>query len=358
MLEVLLRPELSSLIPYDPGQVPYGIKLDANESPFDIPETVRQQLSEYILMQPEIHRYPDSDSTALRQGLAEKWKVSPENIIVGNGSDQLIQLLISLFVGPGDRVVCPAPSFGMYALTTRITGGIPVEVGLEEDMGYAYNVDAILQAVHENHAKILFLCTPNNPTGGVLPLPDIHRMVRDCSNTLVVIDEAYGEFAGDSFIPWVGQYENAVVLRTFSKAYGLAGIRCGYSVSGAAAAKLINRIKPPYNVSTLTQKMACLLLAESTEVDARIHTICTERDRIAEQLANMPGIRVFPSQANFLLVRVPDAAMLYRRLLERGILIRSYGGSSLLAQCLRITIGTRQENEKLLQALNDILTFM
>ncbi len=351
MLNNLIRPEFRNFTPYNANQIPYKIKLDANESPFDLPQSVRHKLANWLLEAPELNLYPDTDSIELRNALAEHWGLDPESFVIGTGSDQLIQVLIHLFVGQGDKVLCPEPSFSMYKLTTKIAGGIPVDFPLNKEDNYSYPVDNLIEVVNNEKIKLVFLCTPNNPTGGILPEKDIIRIIENCNDSVIVVDEAYAEFSGETVISLVERYQNLVVLRTFSKAYGLAGIRCGYSVSGKEMADQINKIRPPYNISSLSQKVAKWVLEEKRELNENIQVIIKERDYLAEVLSEIPDVTVYPSQANFILIKVQDVHSMNRRLMDRGILVRAYGSTPMLENCLRITVGTRPQNDMVVDTI-------
>lgn len=355
MIESLVRPEIRSFIPYNANQIPFRVKLDANESPFDLPEAVRQKLSRYFLEDPELNLYPDTDSIQLRNTVGEHWKVPPEGVVIGTGSDQLIQLLINVFVGKNDKVLCPVPSFSMYSLAATIAGGTPVEFILDKENNYAYDTDRFIEAANRENAKVVFLCTPNNPTGGTVPEEDVVKILEGCRRSIVVVDEAYAEFSGETAIPLVSKYENLVILRTFSKAYGLAGIRCGYSISGKEIADQLNKVRPPYNISALSQKVAELVLKESAEIQKNIETILAEREYLASELSKLEGVHIYPSKANFLLVKVRDGKDLNVKLVEKGILVRFFGSSPLLENCLRISVGTREQNEILVREWKSIL---
>mgnify|MGYP000270516884 CR=1 FL=1 len=351
MLNNLIRPEFRDFTPYNANQIPYKIKLDANESPFDLPQSVRHKLANWLLEDPGLNLYPDTDSIELRNALAEHWGLDPLCFVIGTGSDQLIQVLIHLFVGKGDKVLCPEPSFSMYKLTTKIAGGIPVDFLLNREDNYSYSVDNLVEVVNREKIKLVFLCTPNNPTGGILPQKDIIRIIETCSNSVIVVDEAYAEFSEETAIPLVGKYQNLVVLRTFSKAYGLAGIRCGYSVSGKEMTDQINKIRPPYNISSLSQKVAKWILEEKRELNENIQVIVKEREYLADALSKIPSVTVYPSEANFILIKVQDSHSLNKKLMNKGVLVRAYGNTPTLENCLRITVGTRPQNDTVINTI-------
>ena len=354
MIEQLIRPELRSYIPYDANQQPYKVKLDANESPFNMPENVRIKLADYIKDNPELYLYPDSDSNELRNVLAEYWNINKDGILVGTGSDQLIQVITNVFIGCEDKVLFPAPSFSMYKDACIIAGGIPVKYTLGIDNGYSYSKELIKRAYDEEHPKLVYICNPNNPTGNIMSKEDVLDIVRYCTKAIVIVDEAYAEFCDVSVIPYINQYENLLVLKTFSKAYGLAGLRCGYSLSCAKLAKAVKIAKPPYNISSLSQKIAMLMLEEQKDIQSKVDYLNRERDWLSTEISKINGVKVYPSYANFLLVKIENSVDVYKRLCEKGILVRAFGTNPLLYDCLRLSIGTHEHNTILLDELISI----
>lgn len=354
MIKELIRPEIRSFVPYDANQQPYRIKLDANESPFNLPAAARQKLSEYILNDPQLNLYPDTDSVKLRKALSEHWAVDYRNIIVGTGSDQLIQVIANVFVGPGDKVLYPAPSFGMYGDSCIIAGGTPVKYILEPEQSFEYSKKTIFEAYDRERPKLVYICNPNNPTGNIMPVSDVLEVVRYCKNSVVVVDEAYAEFCDTTVIPHILEFENLIILRTFSKAYGLAGIRCGYSIAGPALTGGVNLARAPYNISSLSQYTAQLVLEDMEEIKKNIQYLVEQRIRLSEELKQIRGISVFQSHSNFILVKVERCKEVYKRLCEKGIFIRIFGSSPLLENCLRISVGTEQQNTILLDELKAI----
>lgn len=354
MIEKLIRPEIRSFIPYDANQKPYRIKLDANESPFNMPLSARQKLADFILNNPELNLYPDTDSLKLRKVLSEHWSVDIQNIIVGTGSDQLIQIIANVFIGPGDKVLYPAPSFGMYGDSCIIAGGTPVKYILEPEKRFEYSKQTIFAAYDKEKPKLVYICNPNNPTGNLMPKDEVLEVVRYCSNAVIIVDEAYAEFCDTTVIPYVNNYENLIVLKTFSKAYGLAGIRCGYSIAGQNLTRTVNLARAPYNISSLSQYAAQLVLEEKEEIRKNISYLVAERDLLKTKLAQIKGIEVYDSYSNFILVRVENCGEVYNKLCEKGIFLRIFGSSPLLQNCLRISVGTREQNTILLDELSSI----
>lgn len=359
-IEALIRPDLAALEPYTPI-VPFEalsarlglpveriIKLDANENPYGPAPGVREALARY----PFYAIYPDPDQTELRAAISRYIGQPSERIICGNGSDEIIDLLMRLFVAPGDAVVEAPPTFGMYSFNTGIVGGRLVQV--PRDAAFGVDVEAIAAAVEASHAKLIFLPSPNNPDGSLLPRAAVERLLE--LPAVLVVDEAYAEFSGQSVADLVGQAPNLVVLRTFSKWAGLAGLRIGYGLVPEPIIRHLWKIKPPYNINMAAQVAALASLAAVDELLANVRRIVAERERVFAALAAMPQVRVYPSAANFLLVRLHsgDGRAVKQALERRGILIRYYHKPG-LQDCIRISIGTPAQNDALLAALRELL---
>lgn len=355
MIKDLVRSEYKDFIPYNANQVPYRVKLDANESPFEIPMSIRKKLADIIMEGPSLNLYPDTDSIELRKTLSAYWGVDMEGIVVGTGSDQLIQVLVNTFVEKGDKVIFPAPSFGMYKLDTIIGGGTAAEILLKEEDNFDYNIDEFISKAKSEAAKMVILCTPNNPTGNLLPIKDIEKICTMCPNTVIVVDEAYTEFAGESASSLLPKFENLIVLRTFSKAYGLAGIRCGYSLSGKEMAVEINKVRPPYNISSLSQLVAKLVFEDREEIDAQIKYLIEQRKYLSGEIEKIDNVCVLPSGANYILVKLPDAKTVAKELEKRGVLVRSFGDAPVLGKYIRISVGSKEQNDILLEELKVIV---
>ncbi len=354
MINDLIRPEFKDFMPYTTNQAAYRVKLDANESPFDLPMSVRKKLADIIIEGPALNLYPDTESIELRKTLSTYWGVDMEGIVVGTGSDQLIQVLVNTFIGKGDKVVCPVPSFGMYKIDTIIGGGTAVEVVLKEENNFEYDIDEFISKAKSEEAKLVILCTPNNPTGNLLSLKDIEKICSNCPNAVIAVDEAYAEFAEESAASLLPKFENLIVLRTLSKAYGLAGIRCGYSLSGKAMADELSKVKPPYNISSLSQLVAKLVFEAREEIDSQIKYLTEQRAYLSGELEKLDGVRIYPSGANYVLVKLPDANAVAKELERRGILIRSYG-DPVLSKYIRISVGNKEQNDILLEELKSII---
>lgn len=355
----LVRNELKDFKPYKVEQSGYKIKLDQNESPYDIPLRVRRAMAYFFSeesIKTGLNEYPDNDSEALLKKLASVWSVNKENVLASSGSDQLIQTIITTFAGRGDSVVMPAPSFGMYRIYTALSGANAVEIPLLEKEAFSYNIAAIIECVNSLKAKVLFICTPNNPTGNIMSEKDIEIILENCKNTIIAVDEAYAEFSGTTSIGLTEKYRNLVVLRTLSKAYGMAGLRCGYCIASSELIYELNKIRPPYNINTITQKMAVLILECEDESRIAISKIVEERDRVCNTLKSK-GLYVLKSYSNSLLVKFNKAGKVFEDLKKKSILVRYFGEDHLLSSYLRIGIGTPEQNDIVINTLKELEVF-
>jgi len=341
-----IREDLKSFIPYEPGEVPSGIKLDANENPYDMDTRVKSEIINWLTEEKSFSVYPDTNADELRNAIAKFYDVNKKQIICGVGSDQLIDCLIRGVMMPGDRVVYPTPSFSMYQSIITLNHGKGVAVDLETD--FSYNIEKMIKACNDHDAKLLILCTPNNPTGNSLPLDEIREIAKRV-NCLIMIDEAYGEFAGESTISLVDEFENIVVLRTFSKAYGLAGLRIGYGIGSEEALYPIEITKPPYNINTFTQMVAKKVIENPETYKRHVQKMKKDREILASGLIAL-GITVYPSDANFLLVDCGNID-LDQILKEKNIYIRKMNIRD--KQMYRISIGSKEQNKFVLKSIQE-----
>jgi len=308
--------------------------LDANENPFG----------------GGLNRYPDPQQKVVKQRLSELKDISTENILLGNGSDEVLDLLFRAFCEPGvDNVVILPPTYGMYKVLSGVNNVEAKEVLLDEN--FQPQVAEILTAAKE-HTKMLFLCSPNNPPGNAFDKDSITELLNNF-NGLVIIDEAYIDFCDQpSWINELSKHPNLVVTQTLSKAYGLAGIRLGICYASTAIIAILNKIKPPYNVNELTQQKGLEKLNDITSVEKEIVNILTEREVLIAALQNISLIeKVYPTDANFILAKVDDATLRYNQLVEKGIVVRNRTTQPLCENTLRLTVGTSKENEKLIKTL-------
>jgi histidinol-phosphate aminotransferase len=362
-LGAVIRSEVAAIRAYHvavPPGAPARIKLDANESPFALGDAMREALAaevEKALADVEFHRYPDPEARDLRQLLAHDLSVEPEQILVSNGSDEAIQMLLLAVGGPGVAVASPVPTFVMYEIGARIQGlrflGHPLSEQFDLD------VVSFCDLLRVERPRLVFLAWPNNPTGVLYGAAVIEEILNVCTgngcNALVVVDEAYVHFSGESFLPRLNAYPNLVILRTLSK-IGLAGIRLGMLVASPAVVREINKVRQPYNVNALTQAAARVMLRHPDIASRHAAAIVKERERMRVRLRDLPGITLYPSRTNFFLIRTARPGdEVFRGLFERGIQVRNFSQAPYLADCLRVTIGTPEENKALLDALAAVL---
>ncbi len=350
-LQEWIKPEVRGLRPYEAEPSGPRIRLDANESAFDFPEELKREIWE-TFAQAAWNRYPDSECRELRKALAEREGVSAHQVLLGNGSDEIIRDLLVCFGGPGTRTVFPTPTFSMYRLLTIALGGTPVGVPLQAD--WSLDAPALQQEMAAETTRILFLSSPNNPTGNSFSAETMLDLLQG-TDRLVVVDEAYRMFSGGSLVARLGDFTNLAILGTFSKAFSLAGLRVGYVVAHPEVIQTLNRVRLPYNLHAFAQAAARVALRNPDLWQAQAEQIMAERERVARALSGYPGVTVFPSQANFILVRVSGALDLRNKLAGQDIAVRGFPANEGLSDCLRITIGLPQENDALLAACRQAL---
>tara|TARA_R100001143_G_scaffold54182_1_gene49908 strand:+ start:8863 stop:9933 length:1071 start_codon:yes stop_codon:yes gene_type:complete len=346
-IKSLLRENIRNLVPYRSARDDYneGLLLDANENSLGAP--IRNQL--------DLHRYPSPTQDALRKKIASWRGVDFENIFLGVGSDEPIDLIIRMFCEPGDdSILTTPPTYGMYKVAANINNVKVKEVLLTPN--FHLQVDEILKA-SDSKTKILFLCSPNNPTANNLKKTDLLKLISKFPG-IVVLDEAYIDFSGqESMADLVQQYPNLVVLQTFSKSFGLAGIRLGIAISNPEIIEVMLKVKAPYNINKLTADMALKAFDQMPVMELNIEKIIDERDYIAEQLSYADAVeKVYPSDANFLLFKIKNAKEVYQKLAEKGVIIRYRGNEPHCEDCLRVTIGMPDENIRFLKTLKEILS--
>ncbi len=330
-------------------------KLNQNESPWDLPPELKREILAAAEAAPW-QRYPEFAPPALLAELAAHYGWVADGVLVGNGSNELIQATLAVALEPGGVVVAPSPTFSLYRLLTGVLGGHYRPVPLGRD--FAYDVDALVDTAVREHARVVVLNSPNNPTGSALPEGAVRRVLEE-TGALIVCDEAYQEFGGPTALPLLAESSRLVVLRTFSKALGMAGLRFGLALAHPAVVREIAKAKLPYNVNVVTLAAAAAALRHGPALEERVRLIVENRRRLVARLGQLPGITVFPSAANFVLVRFErqPAREVFRRLLdEHGILVRDVSGGSELTQCLRISIGTAEDVEAVAEGLEQILS--
>jgi histidinol-phosphate aminotransferase len=349
--EDLVRPEILALKAYPVPQSEGMVKLDAMENPYSLPEETRRQLAE-VLARVDLNRYPDPAAPKLRELIRRKMRVpAGMEVLLGNGSDDLIQIVTLALARPGAVMMYPGPTFVMYAMNATFFGMRAVQAGLRDD--FSLDLNDFLKAMREHQPALVYIAYPNNPTGVLYAEPDVLQVIK-ASEGLVVLDEAYHVFAQKTFMPRLAEFPNLVVMRTVSK-LGLAGIRLGYLAGRPEWLEQFNKVRQVYNVNVLTQAAAAFMLERLDVLEEQAARIRAERDNLGKALAGLKGVTVFPSQANFFLVRVPDADRAFEGLKRQGVLVRNLN-SPALKNCLRLTVGTPDENRILLNALREALS--
>ncbi len=350
--ERLIRKEILALHAYHVPPSSGMIKLDAMENPYPLPQRLREELAQAVA-NAEINRYPDAGAAQLKERIRNVTNLpSGMDVLLGNGSDEIIQLLALAVAKPDAVLLSIEPSFVMYKMIAAFTGMKYVGVPLTED--FSLDLPATLDAIARHQPALVFLAYPNNPTGNLFDAAAITQIIQAAPG-LVVVDEAYYAFARDSFLPQLGQYENLLVMRTFSK-LGMAGLRLGFLAGSKIWLEQLEKLRLPYNVGVLPQLVAETLLAHHDVLLQQAEQIKTDRQWLYERLVGTVDVRAYPSEANFILFRVAHATQVFDGLKQRGVLIKNLnGGHPALIDCLRVTVGTPEQNEQFIAALQDTL---
>jgi len=348
----IIRAEIRALNAYhvaDPGEM---IKLDAMENPYHMPEALKPEWLS-LIAQAEINRYPDPSAQALSKALMEYMEVPEDNsIVLGNGSDELIQIMALAVSQPGRKIMAPEPGFVMYRMIAKFAGMEYLGVPLKED--FSLDMPAMLKAIKQHQPTLIFLAYPNNPTGNLFAEDDIVEIIK-AADGLVVVDEAYHPFACTSFMSRLGEFENLLVMRTVSK-MGLAGLRLGLLAGPAKWISEFDKVRLPYNINILTQVTAEFALKHNNVFEEQAASIRQQRDWLFDELQSFTQFQVFASRANFILLRVleGDATLIFECLKEQGVLIKNmHPAEGVLSQCLRVTVSTEEENQALISALDE-----
>ncbi len=356
MIEELMRGEVKHISKYVPGLRPESLgkgrkmlRMGSNENPLGPPPKVLRMLRG--IDEEAVCTYPDEGLFELRKSVSRYLKMQTENVILGNGSDEILDLAVKLFLKPRDQAIIPIPNFSMYESLTKLYSGKPVYVSLNED--FQYDVGAIIKKIGRR-TKIVFLSSPNNPTGSTISREDIEKILN--RRLVVILDEAYVEFADASLVDLVKDRENLIVIRTFSKAFGLAGLRIGYGVANEETVDYMRRIKIPFSVNALAQRAAAMALKDRAHLKRTVEMVRNGRKFLYEKLSRMPGVMVYPSQGNFLLAFAPGRKNIADELLKRGVIVRECSSFRGLSKgYFRVTVGTPEENKKFIDALSKIL---
>jgi histidinol-phosphate aminotransferase len=358
LIENIIRPEVRALAAYHVPDSEGFVKLDAMENPYTLPEELRAELGRR-LADVALNRYPVPSYAGLKERIRARLGVPDSyDVVLGNGSDELISMVSVACAKPGAKVLAPVPGFVMYEMSARFAGMEFVGVDLKPD--FSLDLEAMLKAIATHRPAVTYLAYPNNPTGNLFDEQAMIAILRAVGDAgIVIVDEAYQPFAQASFMPRLPEFENLVVMRTVSK-LGLAGIRLGYMSASAALLTEFEKVRPPYNINVLSQAAAEFVLDHSEVLDAQAASLREERSRMVEALGGFDGVQLYPSAANFLLLRITrpglDAATVHARLLAARVLIKNVGKMHpLLHNCLRVTVSTEQENTVFLNALKTAL---
>jgi histidinol-phosphate aminotransferase len=341
-IKKLVKKEVSALCAYEAKEIPCKVKLDANESPYGFGDALK------AAAKIETNRYPDPEAKRVKGLLSKGLGVRPENILQGNGSDELIYSLIVTFGGP---VLFPVPTFSMYGIIARALGEKDIPVPL--DNTFDLDIEELLRRIRKERPKLIFLSSPNNPTGNCFSAGRILKII-EASKGIVVVDEAYQPFSSETgFLPLLKDYKNLVILRTLSK-IGLAALRLGFLIADPEIVREVNKVRLPFNVNSLSQAVAEVALKNRKEFRTIIGSVVAERERLMKAMEKIPGVKAFPSEANFILFEVADPDHVHASLLRKGVLVRNLKDA--VKGCLRVTIGTPKENDAFLKALREVFS--
>ena len=357
LADTLLRREILELHAYHVPDSTGLVKLDAMENPYSVPSVLRDEIAEAVASA-AINRYPDPGAASLKRKIRDVTGLPPGmEMLLGNGSDELIQMLAMALNKPGATLLSVEPSFVMYRMIATFTGMRYVGVPLATNSGaadFSLDLPETLAAIRREQPALVFLAYPNNPTGNLFAAQDVMQII-EAAPGLVVVDEAYYAFASDSFIPHLAHYPNLLVMRTFSK-LGMAGLRLGFLAGSAAWLEQLEKLRLPYNVGVLPQLVAGKLLAHHEVLLQQAEQIKLDRAKLYQQLGEIAAVQVYPSEANFLLFRMANATDVFNRLKQRGVLIKNLdGGHPMLNGCLRVTVGTPNECAKFMAALQETI---
>jgi histidinol-phosphate aminotransferase len=348
-LTKLMKPEVRKLKAYFIDEASCRIKLDAMENPFPLPDDVKQEIMDAVKLAP-LNRYPDPSAKKLKEAIADLWGIGTQRMVLGNGSDELIQAIILAFGGP---ILIPVPTFSLYEISATTLAQDVVTVTLQKD--FSLNADKLLKKANDVRAKIIFLACPNNPTGNRFADDAVFKIL-DRAKAAVIIDEAYFSFSNKSFLPALKDYPNLIILRTLSK-IGFAGLRIGVLTASPKVIGYLNKIRLPYNINALSQVAAEAALRRKDVLNRQVSLLISARERLYNSLTQMNGVTAYPSETNFILIRTAlDASHIYEKLKDSGILVKNLNKPGALANCLRVTVGTQDENNEFVNSLKKILT--
>jgi len=347
-------PQLASIEPYDPKYIPADVMISANENPLDVPFEIRREVERAIRKVP-FNRYPDPLANELRDMIADANGLERNQVLMGNGGDELLFDMALAFGGPGRTFLNMPPTFSVYVNNAQLTNTNIVNVPRRAD--FTVDEDAVIERLAQGDIDYTIVTSPNNPTGDKVTGAFVKRML-EAFDTLVMVDEAYFEFSRYTARPLLTEYQNVILLRTFSKAFAMAGVRLGYVLGNAEVLNEFKKVRQPYSVDAVSQAIARVVFQSRAQFEQGIDAIISERGRMYDALEAMPGLTAFPSESNYILYRLDeqnDAGKVWQSLLDQGVLIRDFSRSQYLENCLRVSIGTEAENTRFLETLAGIL---
>lgn len=343
-------PQLSGLSPYDPKYLPARAYLSANENPRDVDAEIRQKIISAI-RKVAFNRYPDPLANDLRDMIAEANGLDRNQVLLGNGGDELLFNIALAWGGPGRKFLNLPPTFSVYAANARLTNTEIVDVPRRAD--FSIDEEAVLSRVGQGDIDYVIVASPNNPTGKLASEEFLVKLL-SATDALVMVDEAYFEFSRTTMRPYLAEHKNLLILRTFSKAFSLAGVRMGYILGNAEVISEFLKVRQPYSVDSVSQAIAGVVYSERQKFERGILSIISERDRMYEALKTIPGATAYPSDSNYILFHIENAGAVWEALYARGILVRDFSRSPMLEDCLRVSVGTPEENDGFLTALRQI----
>jgi histidinol-phosphate aminotransferase len=349
---ISVREDLAEVVPYESPQQPARYRMNTNESPYPPPEGLIDEVTQALRRQ-TLNRYPDKDASSLFEGVSALTGWPPDGIWIANGSNEVFLHLFLAYGGPGRTSLTFEPTYSLHTLIPRITGTSTEQVGRADD--FRIDLDAAVEAIRSRAPHVVIVCSPNNPSGGCESREVVRALAAETPG-IVVVDEAYGEFAEeeDTIRPLLDEVDNLVLVKTFSKAWRMAGVRLGFMLASPELIEGVHRVRLPYHLSTVSQLFGEAIMRHSADTMKAVNSIKAERDKIAVELQAM-GIKTFPSRANFVLFQVEDAEVIFQELLGRGVLIRNYSGYDGLQGCLRVTAGLPEETEAFLMTMEEVL---
>ena len=348
----LIKEQVRNLEPYSLRDYEYDIKLNQNENPFGFPPELAKKAWERMRTM-DLARYPDFHLTQITRRLANHVRMEREGLLVGNGSNELIQVTLMTLLSSGDRFLLPVPTFALYRPIGVILGAEPIRVDLNRE-DFSLPTDRVLAAAREKSPKVIVLCSPNNPTGVPYPEADVRRIIEE-SGALVILDEAYYQFSDQDFRPLLDDYDNVVIMRTFSKAMALAGARVGYLMGRPPLVEQIAKAKLPYGLNVMSEAIASVALDNYDLLEGHVQELRALRDQLYQELCRIPGVHPYPSQSNFILMRFDwPQDEVFEHVLADGIIIRDVSKAPMLEGHLRVSVGTRQENQAFLRSLRTL----